>query len=131
MKKGRFVLMSQSLKSWASKIKQDSHFFDENGSLKYGEVSQYYFHRDPVRPVIKQENVFLSPADGVVVSNGIYNINDDTYFLKGGEFDLPTIIGNDASFWKYMKDNKVKYVQILSIFMTFYSCHINLSISQT
>lgn len=24
-----------------------------------------------------------------------------------------------------MKDNKVKYVQILSIFMTFYSCHIN------
>lgn len=43
----------------------------------------------------------------------------------GGEFDLPTIIGNDETFWKYMKDNKVKYVQILSIFMTFYSCHIN------
>lgn len=117
--------MALPLKTWAEQIKKDSHFFDENGNLKYGEVSQYYFHRDPIRPVFKQNNVFLAPADGVVVSNGIYNINEDTYFLKGGEFDLPTIIGNDETFWKYMKDNKVKYVQILSIFMTFYSCHIN------
>lgn len=117
--------MSQNLKDWAEQVKKDEHFFDSNGKLKYGEVSQYYFHRDPVRPVIKQDNVFLSPADGVVVSNGIYDISKDTYFLKGGEFDLPTIIGNDNTFWNYMKKYKVKYVQILSIFMTFYSCHIN------
>lgn len=117
--------MALTLKEWAKNIKKDEHFFDENGELKYGEVSQYYFHRDPVRPVFKQDNVFLSPADGVVVSNGIYDIRKDTYFLKGGEFDLPTIIGNDSSFWQYMKANKVKYVQIISIFMTFYSCHIN------
>lgn len=117
--------MAIPLKIWAEQIKRDEHFFDEQGKLKYGEISQYYFHRDPVRPVYKQNNVFLAPADGVVVSNGIYDINKDTYILKGGEFDLPTIIGNDETFWKYMKDNKVKYVQILSIFMTFYSCHIN------
>lgn len=117
--------MAIPLKEWAEQVKKDNHFFDENNKLKYGEVSQYYFHRDPVRPVIKQNDVFLSPADGVVVSNGIYSIKDDTYFLKGGEFDLPTIIGNDNTFWKYMQNNKVKYVQILSIFMTFYSCHIN------
>ena len=117
--------MAIPLKEWAEQVKKDNHFFDENNKLKYGEVSQYYFHRDPVRPVIKQNDVFLSPADGVVVSNGIYSIKDDTYFLRGGEFDLPTIIGNDNTFWKYMQNNKVKYVQILSIFMTFYSCHIN------
>lgn len=117
--------MSQTLQNWAKEIKKDSHFFDEEGNLKYGEVSQYYFHRDPVRPVIKQDNIFLAPADGVVVSNNIYNIRDDVYYLKGGEFDLPTIIGNDSTFWEYMKKNNVKYVQILSIFMTFYSCHIN------
>ena len=117
--------MAIPLKEWAEQVKKDNHFFEENNKLKYGEVSQYYFHRDPVRPVIKQNDVFLSPADGVVVPNGIYSIKDDTYFLKGGEFDLPTIIGNDNTFWKYMQNNKVKYVQILSIFMTFYSCHIN------
>lgn len=117
--------MAITLKTWAEQVKKDPYFFDESGNLKYGEVSQYYFHRDPVRSVYKQNNVFLAPADGVVVSNGIYNINDDTYFLKGGEFDLPTIIGNDETFWTYMKNNNVKYVQILSIFMTFYSCHIN------
>lgn len=117
--------MAMELKQWVEEVKKNPHFFDENGELKYGELSQYYFHRDPVRPVFKQDNVFLAPADGVVVSNGIYNINDDIYYLKGGEFDLPTIIGNDETFWQYMKDNKVKYVQIVSIFMTFYSCHIN------
>lgn len=117
--------MALELKIWAEQIKKDPHFFDENGNLKYGEISQYYFHRDPVRPVFKQDDVFLAPADGVVVSNGIYSIEDDTYFLKGAEFDIDTIIGNDETFWKYLVSNKVKYVQIISIFMMFYSVHIN------
>lgn len=117
--------MAQTLKVWAEHIKEDPHFFDENKKLKYGEVSQYYFHRDPVRPVFKEDNVFKAPADGLVVSNGIYDIREDTYDLKGGEFDLGVIIGNDKSFWQYLKAKKVKYVQIVSIFMLYYSCHIN------
>lgn len=117
--------MAQNIKDWAESIKKDKNFFDENDKLKYGYISQYYFHRDPIRPVFKQDNIFVAPADGVVVSNGIYDIEEDVYDLKGGEFDLPTIIGNDETFWQYMKNNKVKYVQIVSIFMTFFSCHIN------
>ena len=58
-------------------------------------------------------------------SDGIYNIEDDSYTLKGAEFDLPTIIGNNQSFWNYLQKEKIKYVQIYSIFMTFYSPHWN------
>lgn len=90
-----------------------------------GDIYTHYFYRDPRRPCIKRDNVFKAPADGIVISNGIYDINEDTYMLKGAEFDLPTIIGNDKSFWDYLTKNKVNYVQIISIFMTFYSPHWN------
>lgn len=78
-----------------------------------------------MRPIIKETDVFKAPADGVLVSNGVYNIEDDTYILKGAEFDLPTIIGNNQSFWDYLQKENIKYVQIYSIFMTFYSPHWN------
>lgn len=90
-----------------------------------GDIYTQYFYRDPRRPCIKKDNTFKAPADGIVISNGIYNINEDTYWLKGAEFDLLTIIGNNSSFWDYLTKNKVKYVQIISIFMTFYSPHWN------
>ena len=51
--------MAIPLKEWAEQVKKDNHFFDENNKLKYGEVSQYYFHRDPVRPVIKQTDLLF------------------------------------------------------------------------
>lgn len=117
--------MAVTIAEWAQQVKKDPHFFDENGKLKYGEVVQGYFHRDPCRLIIKEDDVFKAGADGFVISNGIYDIRDDTYMLKGAEFDLETIIGNDQSFWEYMEKKKVKYVQIVSIFMTFYSPHIN------
>lgn len=88
-----------------------------------GDIYTNYFYRDPRRPCIKKDNTFKAPADGIIISNGIYNINEDTYWLKGAEFDLFTIIGNNSSFWDYLTENKVKYVQIVSIFMTFYSPH--------
>lgn len=91
----------------------------------YGDIYTHYFWRNPKRPIIKEDNVFKAPADGVLVSNGIYNIEDDSYTLKGAEFDLPTIIGNNQSFWNYLQKEKIKYVQIYSIFMTFYSPHWN------
>lgn len=90
-----------------------------------GDIYTHYFWRNPKRPIIKEDDVFKSPADGVLVSNGVYNIEDDTYILKGAEFDLPTIIGNNQGFWDYLQKEKIKYVQIYSIFMTFYSPHWN------
>lgn len=90
-----------------------------------GDIYTHYFYRDPRRACIKRDDVFKAPADGIVISNGTYNVNEDTYMLKGAEFDLPTIIGNDQKFWDYLDKNKVKYVQIISVFMTFYSPHWN------
>lgn len=90
-----------------------------------GDIYTHYFFRNPKRPMIKENDVFKAPADGVLVSNGIYNIEEDTYILKGAEFDLPTIIGNNQAFWDYLQNEKIKYVQIYSIFMTFYSPHWN------
>lgn len=91
----------------------------------YGEIYVNYFFRNPKRAIIKQDDVFKAPADGILVSNGIYDINEDSYILKGAEFDLPTIIGNNQDFWNYLKAENIKYVQIYSIFMTFYSPHWN------
>lgn len=91
----------------------------------YGDIYTHYFFRNPKRPIIKEDNVFKAPADGVLVSNGIYDVTEDSYILKGAEFDLPTIVGNNQSFWKYLEEEKIKYVQIYSIFMTFYSPHWN------
>lgn len=90
-----------------------------------GNIYTHYFWRNPKRPIIKENDVFKAPADGVLVSNGVYDITKDTYTLKGAQFDLPTIIGNNTSFNKYLQDNNIKYVQIYSIFMTFYSPHWN------
>lgn len=117
--------MAIPIAQWAEQIKKDPRFFDENGVLKYGEVVQTTFFRDPCRLVMREDDVFTAGADGFIISNGIYDIAEDTYMLKGAEFDLETIIGNDQTFWDYMEKKKVKYVQIVSIFMTFYSPHIN------
>lgn len=91
----------------------------------YGKMYTGYFYRDPKRAIIKEDDVFKSPADGILVSNGIYDVRDDTYILKGAEFDLPTIIGNNKGFWEYLDKEKINFVQIYSIFMTFYSPHWN------
>ena len=90
-----------------------------------GDIYTHYFFRNPKRAFIKEKDVFKAPADGVLVSNGIYDVKKDTYVLKGAEFDLQTIIGNNTSFNEYLKKNSIKYVQIYSIFMTFYSPHWN------
>lgn len=120
--------MARSIEKWVEEVIQPDKvlgpiYRGENSA--YGEIYTNYFFRNPMRPIIKETDVFKAPADGVLVSNGIYNIEDDTYILKGAEFDLPTIIGNNQSFWGYLQKEKIKYVQIYSIFMTFYSPHWN------
>lgn len=120
--------MARSIEKWIKEIVDPDPVLGPiyRGEQKaYGDIYTHYFFRNPKRPIIKESDVFKAPADGVLVSNGIYNINDDSYILKGAEFDLPTIIGNNQSFWNYLQNENIKYVQIYSIFMTFYSPHWN------
>lgn len=120
--------MARSIEKWLEEVVNPDPILGPvlRGEKKaLGDIYTGYFFRNPIRPTYKEDDVFKSPADGVLVSNGIYSIDDDTYFLKGAEFDLPTIIGNNMSFWNYLRDNKIKYVQIYSIFMTFFSPHWN------
>lgn len=120
--------MARSIEKWLEEVVNPDPILGPiyRGEKKdLGDVYTGYFFRNPKRPCYKEKDVFKSPADGVLVSNGIYNIAEDSYFLKGAEFDLPTIIGNNMSYWNYLKENKIKYVQIYSIFMTFYSPHWN------
>lgn len=120
--------MSRTIEQWVNEVilKDDILAPIYTGENKaYGDIYTHYFYRNPKRPIIKEADVFKAPADGVLVSNGVYNIEDDTYTLKGAQFDLPTIIGNNQSFWDYLQKEKIKYVQIYSIFMTFFSPHWN------
>lgn len=120
--------MARSINKWLEEVVNPDPVLGPiyRGEQKaLGDIYTHYFFRNPKRPIIKEDNTFKAPADGVLVSNGIYNVNKDTYVLKGAEFDLPTIIGNNTSFNEYLKKNDIKYVQIYSIFMTFYSPHWN------
>lgn len=120
--------MSRTISKWLEEVISPDPILGPiyRGEKKeYGDIYTHYFFRNPKRPIIKEDNVFKAPADGILVSNGIYNVQEDTYTLKGAEFDLPTIIGNNQSFWNYLQKEKIKFVQIYSIFMTFYSPHWN------
>ena len=118
--------MSRTINQWLEEIVSPDPVLGpiyRGEEQKLGKIYTEYFYRDPRRPIIKENNVFKAPADGILISNGIYNVEDDTYTLKGAEFDLQTIIGNNQEFWNYLDKEKIKYVQIYSIFMTFYSPH--------
>ena len=120
--------MARSIQQWIDEVVQKDEVLGpiyRGEKTDLGDIYTHYFFRNPKRPIIKESDVFKAPADGILVSNGIYDIRDDTYILKGAEFDLPTIIGNNQSFWNYLEKEKINYVQIYSIFMTFYSPHWN------
>lgn len=120
--------MARSIENWINEVIQKDEILGpiyRGEKQAYGDIYTHYFYRNPKRPIIKEKDVFKAPADGVLVSNGIYDVDEDSYILKGAEFDLPTIIGNNQGFWKYLEEEKIKYVQIYSIFMTFYSPHWN------
>lgn len=120
--------MARTIQQWLDEVVNPDKVLGpiyRGEKTEYGDIYTHYFWRNPKRPIIKENDIFKAPADGVLVSSGVYDIEKDTYTLKGAEFDLPTIIGNNQSFWDYLQNEKIKYVQIYSIFMTFYSPHWN------
>lgn len=79
-------------------------------------LSQYYFFRDPIRPVYSDSSYFFAPADGIILYQRRVRSDDRIVEIKGREFSLQDAM-RDTSF-----DQECL---VVGIFMTFYDVHVN------
>lgn len=84
---------------------------------KCSEKELFYkdFFRNPFRAIRYDPDVFLSPADGVVVYNKIIKPNEPFINIKGNSFSLNEV----------MISNLNTPCLVIGIFMTIYDIHIN------
>lgn len=103
--------MAQKLKEWLeTEVAAVSH-----KGTKW--LSEMYFHRQEARPTPIDNQYFFTPADGVIL--GSYeNIGADEQLIqvKGVNFTLKDLMQDETLEGKFL---------VVSIFMTFYSQHIN------
>ncbi|UCH82887.1 MAG: phosphatidylserine decarboxylase [Candidatus Latescibacterota bacterium] len=79
-------------------------------------LSQYFFFRDPTRPVYSDTGYFFSPADGIVLYVKTVEPDESIVDIKGIPYSL-----QDA-----MRDKSYdKRSIVVGIFMTFYDVHVN------
>jgi len=87
----------------------------KNRSVKW--LSEFYFHRQESRPRYVSSNLFFTPADGVIMdAREKVNANDNLIEVKGCNFTLKELFQDDTLEGDFM---------IVSVFMTFYSQHLN------
>lgn len=101
----------QSLEDWleteVSKVK--------NRSIKW--LSESYFHRQESRARYINNNVFYTPADGVIMdAREKVNAKDNIIEVKGCNFTLRELFQDNTLEGDFL---------IVSVFMTFYSQHLN------
>jgi phosphatidylserine decarboxylase len=75
------------------------------------------FMRDEVRPIIKNERVFLSAADGVVLYNQIVRSPKQTVPVKGTNYSIDDLIGEEELI--------TGPALVCGVFMTFADIHLN------
>ena len=79
-------------------------------------ISQYHFFRDPIRPTYADLSYFFSPADGVIIYQGVVKPEEPIVKIKGKAYTL-----RDA-----MRDPDYKQPSlVIGIFMTFFDVHVN------
>jgi len=79
-------------------------------------LAQYYFFRDPSRPIFSDTSHFFSPADGVILYQ--VTVAPDECFLD--------IKGKPYSLRQAMRDeNYDRPSLVIGIFMTFFDVHVN------
>ena len=81
-----------------------------------GWLSQYYFFRDPTRPVYSDTSYFFAPADGIVLYQKTVEPDECIVDIKGKPYSLRDAMRDDT----YDKQSIV-----IGIFMTFYDVHVN------
>jgi phosphatidylserine decarboxylase len=102
--------MAKNLEEW---IEGDVRSLKEKG-LRW--LSEEYFFRDPVRPMISDPNYFFAPADGILLYLETVKPEDPIVEIKGKAYSL-----RDA-----MRDPAYSYPSMVaSIFMTFFDVHVN------
>lgn len=79
-------------------------------------ISQYYFFRDPNRPVYSDSSYFFAPADGIVLYQKTVEPDECIVDIKGKPYSLQDAMRDDT----YDKRSVV-----VGIFMTFYDVHVN------
>ena len=100
--------MAETLESWSSKVQK----YEDYGMFR----TNRFFH-DPIRAVARDDNLFYSPADGIVLYQKIVNPTENILDIKGKTYSLKDLL----------EDPKVtadKYL-VIGIFMTVYDVHIN------
>jgi len=104
---------SWSLEEW---LEREVKKF-KNKSIKW--LSQYYFHREESRPTPIDSQYMYTPADGVILDaiKGIKS-NENLVDVKGIKYSVGDLLGDEDL------EEEDEYL-VVSVFMTFYSQHIN------
>jgi phosphatidylserine decarboxylase len=76
-----------------------------------------YFLRDEIRPIVRDEDVFFSCADGIVLYNKIVKSPKEVVEIKGVDYSVEDIMG--------MKDVYEGPALVCGVFMTYADIHIN------
>jgi phosphatidylserine decarboxylase len=102
--------MAKSLKNW---IETE---VDEVRNKPLSWLSEYYFFRDPNRPVFSDTSFFFAPADGIVLYQKRVAADERIVDIKGKPYSLQEAMRDET----YGVESLV-----IGIFMTFYDVHIN------
>ncbi len=102
--------MAQDIKSWAKEAKKVDQRLDRDP------IDHEYFFRDPGRPMFVEDDLFFSPADGVLIYQTVVDDMKKPIDAKGAMVTLPQLMG-DPDF--------NQPCLVLAVFMTAYDVHIN------
>ncbi len=103
--------MAKKLEEW---LKTDVKKANKMG---VGKLSSEYFFRDPIRPSIINNELFYTPADGVILYQKIVNSGTDPILeIKGMNYSLQDLLVDST----YNEPSLV-----IGVFMSFYDVHIN------
>jgi len=105
--------MAEHLSSWISTHVNICKKMDIN------RLSNEFFFREEVRPIIRNIRSFYSPADGVVMYVKKVKVTDPIVEIKGvTNYTVKQILGNSISI-------DFNEALVVGIFMTFYDIHVN------
>jgi len=104
--------MSLSLQEWIEKEVQPI-------KAKYSkrEIAEMVFFRNELRPRYIDDDVFYSPADGVIINQAIVKADEPLMEIKGMKYNL-----KDAFMDPWFK-GEGNYYMIVDIFLTYYNIH--------
>ena len=102
--------MAKALRDW---VETDVKY-QQSKPLKW--ISEEYFFRDPSRPVFSDAECFFSPADGIIIYQGMVGPADSIVEIKGTSYSLREAM-QDPAF--------DKSCLVVGIFMTMYDVHVN------